>query len=79
MNDRTPVILPPDRIGAWLDPELTDKNAALKLISGIKYEPLRVQAVSTAVNKTGRGGSRGPELIEPIGEHSDQPLQLIPA
>ena len=79
MNDRTPVILPPDRIGAWLDPELTDKNAALKIISGIKYEPLWVQAVSTAVNKTGRGGSRGPELIEPIGEHGDQPLQLIPA
>ena len=79
MNDRTPVILPPNRIDAWLDPELTDKNAALKLISGIEYEPLQVRAVSTAVNKTGRGGSRGPELIEPIGEHGDQPLQLAPA
>ena len=79
MNDRTPVILPPDRIDAWLDPELTDKIAALKLISGIEYEPLQVRAVSTAVNKTGRGGSRGPELIEPIGEHGDQPLQLAPA
>ena len=79
MNDRTPVILPPDRIDAWLDPELTDKIAALKLISGIEYEPLQVRAVSTAVNKTGRGGSRGPELIEPIGEHADQPLQLVPA
>ena len=79
MNDRTPVILPPDRIDAWLDPELTDKTAALKLISGIEYEPLQVRAVSTAVNKTGRGGSRGPELIEPIGEPSDQPLQLVPA
>ena len=79
MNDRTPVILPADRIGAWLDPELTDKTAALKLISGIAYEPLQVRAVSTAVNKTGRGGSRGPELIEPIGEPSDQPLQLVPA
>ncbi len=79
MNDRTPVILPPDRIDAWLDPELTDKIAALKLISGIEYEPLQVRAVSTAVNKTGRAGSRGPELIEPIGEHGDQPLQLVTA
>ena len=79
MNDRTPVILPPDRIDAWLDPELTDKIAALKLISGIEHEPLQVRAVSTAVNKTGRGGSRGPELIEPIGEPSDQPLQLVSA
>jgi hypothetical protein len=32
-----------------------------------------------AVNKTGRRGSRGSELIEPIGEHGDQPLQLVPA
>ena len=79
MNDRTPVILPPDRIDAWLDPELTDKIAALKVISGIEYEPLQVRAVSTAVNKTGRGGSRGPELIEPIAEHGDQPLQLVTA
>ena len=79
MSDRTPVILPADRIDAWLDPELTDKIAALKLISGIEYEPLQVRAVSTAVNKTGRGGSRGPELIEPMGEHGDQPLQLVSA
>ena len=60
MNDRTPVILPPDRIDHLLDPELTDKIAALKLISGIEYEPLQVRAVSTAVSKTGRGGSEGP-------------------
>ena len=38
MNDRTPVILPAERIGAWLDPE----------------------------------------LIEPIGQHGDQPLQTGP-
>ena len=79
MNDRTPVILPPDRIDAWLDPQLTDKIAALKLINGIEYGPLQVRAVSTAVNKTGRGGSRGPELIEPLGEQADQPLRLVPA
>jgi hypothetical protein len=68
MNERTPVILPLDRIDAWLDPELTDKDAIRKLISGIECEPLQVRAVSTAVNKTGRGASRGPELIEPIDD-----------
>jgi putative SOS response-associated peptidase YedK len=78
MNDRTPVILPPDRIDAWLDPDLTDKTAVQKLISGIEYEPLQVRAVSTAVNKTGRDGSKGPELIEPLPEHADEPMQLIP-
>jgi SOS response associated peptidase (SRAP) len=67
MNDRTPVMVPPQRIGAWLDPELTDKHAALELITGIEHEPLQVRAVSTAVNKTGRGGSHGPEPIEPAG------------
>jgi hypothetical protein len=66
MNERTPVILPPDRIDAWLDPNLTDKAEVQWLISGIEYEPLQVRAVSTAVNKTGRGASRGPELIEPV-------------
>jgi putative SOS response-associated peptidase YedK len=79
MNDRTPVILPPERIAAWLDPEQTDKHAALDLITSIEHEPLQVRAVSTAVNKTGRGGSRGPELIDPIDQHGDQPLQLAPA
>ena len=45
MNERTPVILPPDRIDAWLDPKLTDKDAVQQLISGIEYEPLKVRAV----------------------------------
>jgi hypothetical protein len=65
MNDRTPVILPPERLDAWLDPDLTDKDAVQKLIRGIEYEPLQVRAVSTSVNKTGRCASKGPELIEP--------------
>jgi putative SOS response-associated peptidase YedK len=79
MNDRTPVILPPARIDAWLDPKLTDKDGVQQLISGIEYEPLQVRAVSTAVNKTGPGASRGPDLIAPIDDHGDQPLQLVPA
>jgi putative SOS response-associated peptidase YedK len=69
----------PDRIDAWLDPHLTDKDAAQRLISGIEYAPLQVRAVSAAVNKTGRGASKGPELIEPLADHADQPLQLTPA
>ncbi|MGK5681361.1 SOS response-associated peptidase [Actinoplanes sp. URMC 104] len=79
MNERTPVILPPERIDAWLDPALTDKQAAHELITGIDYAPLQVRAVSTAVNKTGRGAARGPELIEPVDEQGDTVLQLQPA
>lgn len=76
MNDRTPVILPPERIDAWLDPTLIDKDAALRLITELEYEPLEVRAVSTAVNKTGRGGSKGPELIEPLEDTGDVALHL---
>jgi hypothetical protein len=36
----------------------TNKNAAQRLNTGIAYEPLQVRAVSTAVNKTGRGASK---------------------
>lgn len=79
MNDRTPVILPADRVDAWLDPTLTDKDAAQRLISGIAYAPLQVRAVSTAVNKTGRGAARGPQLIEPVDERGDATLHLVPA
>ena len=69
-----------DRLaGVAVDPELTDKDAVQKLITGVEYEPLQVRAVSTAVNKTGRGASRGPELIQPIDDHGDQPLRLAPA
>ena len=35
--------------------------------------------MSTAVNKTGRGAARGPELIEPIDARGDQSLHLVPA
>jgi hypothetical protein len=69
---------PPD-LGAGALADLTDKDAVQDLISGIEYEPLQVRPVSTAVNKTGRGGSRGPELIQPLGDQADQALQLVPA
>jgi putative SOS response-associated peptidase YedK len=60
MNDRTPVILPPDRIDAWLDPQLTDKIAALKLISGIKYELLRSGPSPPRSTRPGAAVPEGP-------------------
>ena len=78
MNERTPVILPADRIDAWLDPALTDKQQAQELISGIDYPLLQVRAVSTAVNRTGRGAARGPQLIEPVDGRGDAALRMAP-
>jgi putative SOS response-associated peptidase YedK len=73
MFDRAPVILPADRIDAWLDPGLTDTAAAQKLLTGIEFDPLQMRAVSTAVNKPGPNKA---ELIQPLQEGADQPLQL---
>jgi hypothetical protein len=74
MNDRTLVILPPDRIDAWLDPNLTDKNTVQKLISGIEYEPLQVLAVSTAVKQD--RPRRFTASIETIGRVLSEPGPL---
>jgi putative SOS response-associated peptidase YedK len=58
MNEHTPAILARDRIDAWLDPQPADKDAAVQVITGIDVPVLQARAVSTAVNKTGRGTPR---------------------
>jgi putative SOS response-associated peptidase YedK len=73
IHDRTPVILPGDRVDAWLDPTLTETAAVKKLLSGITVPALDIRAVSTQVNRV---GNNTPELINPIDDHADQALQL---
>lgn len=72
IHDRTPLILPPDRIDAWLDPTRTDPDAVYEVLDGIVMPPLDVRPVSTRVNRV---GPHGPDLIEPLDGH-DEPLQL---
>lgn len=74
IHDRTPVILPADRIDAWLDSTLTETAAVKKLLSGITVPALDIRAVSTQVNRVGINNN--PELIQPIDDHADQALQL---
>ena len=73
IHDRTPVVLPADRIDAWLDPTLTETAAVKKLLSGITVPALDIRAVSTQVNRVGINNL---ELIKPIDDHADQALQL---
>ena len=73
VHDRTPLILPPDRVGAWLDPTRTDPEKIYEVLDGIVLEPLAVRPVSTRVNRV---DTNGPDLIEPLSEHLDEPLQL---
>jgi putative SOS response-associated peptidase YedK len=73
IHDRTPMMLPGDRVDAWLDPGLTDKNQVRQLLTGIEVPPLEARAVSPAVNRV---GTNRPELLEPIDTGADQQLQL---
>jgi hypothetical protein len=43
------------------------------VLDGIDLPPLEVRAVSTRVNRV---GNNGPDLIKPVSEHADEPLQL---
>lgn len=76
IHDRTPLILPSERMDAWLDPTLTDPAKVQALLTGIEAVSLEVRPVSTEVNKV---GNDRPDLIDPIGQHADRPLNLAMA
>ena len=74
VHDRTPLILPYDRVNAWLDPNRTEPNDIYEVLNGIIMQPLDVRPISTAVNKV---GNNGPDLLEPLDlNHPDEPIQL---
>lgn len=62
VHDRAPVIIPPDKYAAWLDPGTTDKEAVRQLLQGIPEPVLTPRIVSDRVNSV---RNNGPELIEP--------------
>jgi putative SOS response-associated peptidase YedK len=73
IHDRIPLILPPERVTDWLDPNLTDTDEAAKLLHGITVAPMEVRPVSRDVNHV---GANRPDLINPIEDAADAPLQL---
>jgi putative SOS response-associated peptidase YedK len=66
-------VLPRDRVDAWLDPAITEPDRVRKLLTGVQLDPLEVRRVSTAVNKV---SNNGPELVDPVGDEADRPLEL---
>jgi putative SOS response-associated peptidase YedK len=62
IHDRSPVIIPRDRINEWLDPDLADKNDVQRLLDALPDPVLTPRIVSTRVNSV---RNNGPELIEP--------------
>jgi putative SOS response-associated peptidase YedK len=73
VHERTPLILPADRVDAWLDPDLTQPDDLYLALDGVDLPPLEVRPVSTRVNRI---DTNGPDLIQPLNEHADEPLQL---
>jgi putative SOS response-associated peptidase YedK len=63
IHDRSPVVVPPDLVDAWLDPTLTDLDRVRTLVEMIPAPVLQTYEVSTAVNSV---RNDGPELIEPV-------------
>jgi putative SOS response-associated peptidase YedK len=66
-------VLPRDHVDAWLDPSRTQPDQVYEVIDGIVLQPLAVRPVSSRVNRV---GADNPDLIEPVSEHIDEPLQL---
>lgn len=73
VHDRTPVILPRDRVDAWLDPARTDPDAIADVLRGLHPPLLGIRKVSRQVNRV---GTNGPELVAPLTGQTDGELQL---
>ncbi|MFI5530064.1 SOS response-associated peptidase [Kitasatospora sp. NPDC051853] len=63
-HDRMPVTLHPDRLDAWLDPELSEVEQVRALLSGPAAE-LAIRPVGTAVNGV---RSNGPQLLVEVAD-----------
>jgi putative SOS response-associated peptidase YedK len=77
IHDRMPMLVEPDRFGAWLDPDLTHPDEVRSLLVPAAAGRLESHPVSTAVNKV---TNNGPELVKPasqVGISSSAPLTLF--
>jgi putative SOS response-associated peptidase YedK len=68
IHDRMPMVVTEDVRDAWLDPRLTDPQAARRLLAVTEPDQLEAYAVSTLVSNV---KNNGPELLDPIGESAD--------
>lgn len=63
IHPRMPLLVRPDRYGAWLDPGRSDPAELRALLEAAVPGELRAHPVSTAVNNV---RNNGPELVEPV-------------
>lgn len=63
IHDRMPLMLPPERYDAWLDPRIEDRDRLLELLEPAAPGRLEAYPVSTLVSNV---RNNGPELLAPI-------------
>ncbi len=63
IHDRMPMVIGRDSWDAWLDPELTDPDRAVTLLSVTEPDALEAYAVSTAVNSVKNNEA---SLLDPL-------------
>ena len=68
IHDRMPMVVPQSSWDAWLDPTLTDPQAALDLLQVTEPTALEAYAVSTAVNSVRNNDA---SLLEPLAAEAD--------
>jgi putative SOS response-associated peptidase YedK len=64
IHDRTPLIVPPDLYGDWLDPMLAETADVQQLLDAVPEPVLTPRVVSSEVNSV---RNNGPQLILPAG------------
>lgn len=70
IHDRMPMLVEPDRYGAWLDPHLTATDELRQLLVPAAPGRLTAYPVSTAVSDV---RNNGPELVAPLAVEGGSP------
>ncbi|MDR0482763.1 MAG: SOS response-associated peptidase [Cellulomonadaceae bacterium] len=78
IHDRTPLVIPLDMVGDWLDPHLTAKTDISGLVAAIPEPTLTPVAVGAAVGNVRNNGAAliEPVLIEPVLSTPEDPAAL---
>ncbi|CAN5327412.1 SOS response-associated peptidase [soil metagenome] len=71
IHDRMPLLVEPERYGAWLDPTVSDPTELKKLLVPAAPGRLEAHPVSTEVNSV---KNNGPDLLNPLPTEAPPPI-----
>jgi putative SOS response-associated peptidase YedK len=74
LHHRMAVMLPPERVDAWLDPAVTDASLLRELLDPLPEEELEAYEVGRGVNNV---RNDGPELVAEVAAVSTTPSPAV--